>query len=79
VVRTLARVAAIMPKKPAAAEQIAPTRKDTAVWMPRPDTDSATKMTATDRPISISSRRMKAEAPCWIINAIWLGLPSMAG
>ncbi len=78
VVRTFAFVAAYIPKKPAAAEAIPPTKNDTDVFQP-----SAKKSrTPTTRPKTTrieSSRFMKVIAPRWISSAMALTFASPSG
>jgi hypothetical protein len=68
-VRTLARVAAFMPKKPASMEQRAPPRKARAVW--GPNFHSSRAKTTTMKPARIVDWRFRyTMAPLWISSEI---------
>ncbi len=79
VVRTLARVADFMPRKPASTEQAAPPRNAAQVG-PGIFQASRPATTATNTTRIVYSRRRNAIAPVWIASASSriLSLPSLA-
>jgi hypothetical protein len=78
VVRTLARVAVYMPKKPASIEHTAPVKKAIIVYRPRLQKSNAA--TTTTKPARIVySRFRKTIAPRWMASPIRVTFSSPAG
>jgi hypothetical protein len=75
-VRTLALVAANMPRKPASADDTAPAMKAIAVFVPRGETKMPSSSTAANMASILYSRCMKTMAPRWIWSPMCFTSPS---